>query len=222
MQDLQKYREIFREIFFPTQCIICGAYGEWWCKNCRSHIEIAKRFDIRPLPALDGVMCMGFYHDPKLRNVIHRLKYFGGTCVLPDIVSAFSEVCQHVDFPWKNEMNLHIQPLITTPRRIRERGFDQAELLAYALQLFIAPYAHSAHILIRQDTAIAQATIHKDAERIANVRNMFCVRDVLTIPESILLIDDIITSGSTMLEAARVLREAGVKRIYGFALALGK
>lgn len=165
---------------------------------------------------------MGFYHDPRLRGAIHALKYRGATCVLPDMVRAVTAWAAGRRSPWAAEADLALQPLITTPSRRRERGFDQSELLVETLGPILAPRARVADVLIRQEASQAQALIEDHAAREANVAGMFRVRRGIGLPKAVLLVDDVQTTGATMREAARVLREAGVERVHAFALAWGK
>lgn len=184
-------------------------------------LERAALRDVPRIDGLDAVVAIGFYHDPRLRLVLHALKYRGGTVMLPCIVEAVQQWSVGKTLPWEGEAGMLVQPLIGAPRRVRERGFDQARLLADSLVDVIAPSAVMGDVLMRRDTDTAQAVIDNPALRQANISGMFIAKDA-PMPRSVLLIDDVVTTGSTMSEAACVLRAAGVERVYGFAIALGK
>lgn len=172
---------------------------------------------------LAAVIACGFYHDKTLRGLIHGLKYESATCVLPSIGALLRRV--RVDrrdpWPWAGETSLAIQPLICSPLRIRGRGFDQTELIRDFVIREIAPWARPASLLVRRASKDPQADLPVGSLRAANVRGAFSVASHQPIPEAVILVDDVFTTGSTMREAARVLAEAGVKRIYGFAVAMG-
>jgi len=209
----------FFDFLFPARCVSCFTYGSWWCEACCEKVETRP---VKVFEGLDGFFCLGFYHDPVLRAAIHGLKYRGGRCLLPAIVDFADRVCdQGQYFPWKGEASLSVQALPTDAFRLRERGFDQAVLLRDALLPILHSGARSGNVLRRSGQRMAQAGIEDETLRVANIANVFEIKSGARVPEVVLLLDDVTTSGATMGEAARILRQAGVKRVYGFALALG-
>ncbi len=224
--------EAFLNALFPPFCVSCGVRSldtrtadGWWCRACRASVDVSRvRFRYDGFERLDVT---GLYHDPRLRAAIHALKYKGLTAIRPALV-AYLRTRVHRD-ERQRIANYHIviQPLPTDPRRVRERGFDQATFIAECLVEAIGIETPILHLLDRyRGSGIAQATIESPELRAANIRGVFLLRtrgDVgsLTVPRNILLIDDVITTGATMKEAARVLRDAGAQTISGFALALG-
>jgi predicted amidophosphoribosyltransferase len=108
------------------------------------------------------------------------------------------------------------------PARIRARGFDQAGLIADVFRDACVPWARPLDVLIRHDSPQAQVALKPGPLRAANVSGAFSIRPNAIVPPSILLVDDVFTTGSTMHEAARVLRAAGAHEVFGFALAVGK
>jgi len=108
-----------------------------------------------------------------------------------------------------------------TPARLRDRGFDQSELIRDSL-LDLFPNAVRMNALVRHNgSGIAQSTIEDPRMREANVDGMFEMKKNALCPRSVVLVDDVVTTGATMRDAARVLRNHGVEQVYGFALALG-
>ncbi len=223
-------------VLFPAHCVSCSAYGEWWCTRCRESAEtltrdvcascasVKREHECSTLVLLDGLVVSGFYHDPRLRAVIQQLKYKGATCLLPSI-ALFCRNWRDVrvdPWPWAGLSDLVIQPLIGAPAKVRERGFDQARLIADIARESIVPWARPVDLLDRRDNPQTQASLAVGPLRAANVSNVFSIKADTPIPSNILLVDDVLTTGSTMREAARVLRKAGAKKIFGFALAVGK
>ena len=170
--------------------------------------------------------CTGLYHDPKLRNAIHALKYRGCTAIRPAMVGYLRRRVLHTSpnpLLAKEGVTMVIQPLPADPARVRERGFDHAAFLAECLAEALGVAQPIADFLERRPGhGIAQAMLEDPALRSANVRDIFCLKSGVSIPPSILLVDDVITTGATMKEAAAVLRAAGVYNISAFALAMGK
>ena len=107
------------------------------------------------------------------------------------------------------------------PKRKRKRGYDQCELLAQAvgkeLELPVHKLLHKA-----KDNKV-QSSLTDASQRRANVLGVYslCDRDWIQ-DRNILLLDDIITTGATVSEAARMLREAGAKKVYCAAVAAGR
>lgn len=124
-------------------------------------------------------------------------------------------------WPWAGESSFAIQPVPASPARVRARGFDQASLIADALQRTIIPWGDRVDILVRSGNATPQASLEHGPLRRANIAGAFQVKPV-PVPHSVLLVDDVLTTGSTMGEAARTLRQAGAEQVFGFAVAVGK
>lgn len=104
-------------------------------------------------------------------------------------------------------------------RRRRQRGFDQAQILAdWIAILFGIPHEE---YLIRTRSTSSQARTQHTSRRVGEMDGAFIVKKDTHIPEHILLCDDVFTSGTTMEAAARVLKESGAKTVWGFVLAKG-
>jgi len=105
-------------------------------------------------------------------------------------------------------------------KKKKVRGYNQAEEIAKQfakyLKLQLLP-----DILIKTKNTISQTELTKE-ERKENIKNAFLVKDRELIEnKSILLIDDVFTSGSTMDECSRILKENGAKEVFGMAVARG-
>lgn len=225
----------FIDCLFPPHCVSCKAGGEWWCAACRESLEyvrrnicpscasVAKEHECSQTQSLDGLVAAGFYHARPLREMLRALKYHGVTRVTPSVlpfVRSWKDArCE--PWPWTGVSSLAIQYLPAASNRVRERGFDQAELLAGIVRQEIVPWAVPVDLLARSSSSTAQAQLDHGALRDVNVRDAFVLRPTGRIPPNILLVDDVVTTGSTMREASRVLRRAGAQKVYGLALAVG-
>lgn len=107
----------------------------------------------------------------------------------------------------------------TAPHRRRERGFGHAELLAECLaRVMNRPYLPNAIGFTRR---VADQTRLSGNERMANLRGAFKPLDVSSLErQSVLIVDDVMTTGATMAEAGRVLMEAGAVNTFGCVVAL--
>ncbi|MBU1908193.1 hypothetical protein KKF59_03665 [Patescibacteria group bacterium] len=227
------------DVIFPPHCAACRRAGSWFCADCLSKVELAFKDPCavcgglkthqcqapEGLRRIDALVTLGFYHDPRLRAVIHNLKYNGATCLIPSVKELLAHYrnLRRDPWPWTGEESMVIQPLIGAPKRIRARGFDQAELISEAVQETIVPWAKRVSWLQRGKSVTAQADLKDQNLRRANVLNVYSVSATLPEkPPAVLLVDDVFTTGATMRDAARTLRLSGVERVYGFVLALGK
>lgn len=225
------------DLLYPPACVACGANGDWWCLDCRSFIDRPPQDPCPHCLAIDpdhqhvdnsglpftGVVSTGFYHAPALRRLIAALKYEGVTATKPAVeaylYTALAE--RPVPTPWQKERSLLIQPMPLAAGRERERGFNQATWFAERLQRAWVIDGERVDLVQRRRGTMAQAELaHETALRSANVRGQFFVAQRLTQP--VLLVDDVVTTGSTAAEAARSLLSAGAPRIYLATLAIGK
>ncbi|MGB2788995.1 MAG: ComF family protein, partial [Dokdonella sp.] len=101
--------------------------------------------------------------------------------------------------------------------RLRERGYNQALELAKPLARALHWPRHP-HALRRIRSTQAQSGLDARARR-RNLRGAFEVDPAQTLPTHVALLDDVMTTGSTLRECARVLRKAGVQRVDVWALA---
>lgn len=108
-------------------------------------------------------------------------------------------------------------PIPLHASRLRARGYNQALELARPLAKALAiPCAHDA--LVRTKATPAQTALDAKARR-RNLRGAFEVARAAALPRHVALVDDVMTTGATLREAARVLRRAGVERVDAWALA---
>lgn len=112
-------------------------------------------------------------------------------------------------------------PVPLAPKRFNERGFNQALLLAAALGKILAIPVDT-NTLLRIKETKPQVECETSQERQKNVLGAFALRESGDLKgKTILLVDDIYTSGATMNECARLLKRAGARTVWGVAVAKG-
>lgn len=165
--------------------------------------------------ALESVSALFRYQDRPVRRLIHALKYY----FLLDTLKFWEAALRHerADI-LRFDVDLVI-PLPLHKRKLRERGFNQAELIARSVASIIQkPLATG--VLFKYRSTPPQMKMKNPASRARNIREVFRVEKAkLVFGRNILLVDDVITTGATLEEAARTLRAAGARKVYGFVLA---
>jgi ComF family protein len=218
------------EFFLPRLCLFCGAgVGEEApvavCPECEGKIDwVASPLCTccgRVFASRDGAdrVCGDCRDDPppfaRARaaalyegppaQAIKRFKFNRGMAYLP--------VMQHwLKLPWCAELAAAadlIIPVPLHPRRLRQRGFNQALLLAQAFPG--VPLGRETLVRVRH--TVPQVDL-KPKERRDNVKGAFAVPEAAQVQgANVLLIDDLYTTGSTVRECAKVLRRAGALRV---------
>ena len=143
------------------------------------------------------------------RELIHKFKYEEATFLIQDFFSFF-ENCVGLDHYLDDA---HLVPVPLHPRKFRERGFNQSEALCQAL-ILLQPSAKMAKILERTIDTPSQ-TLFSRKERMRNLKNAFRLapHSNFEASERYLIVDDVVTTGSTVNACTRALRKGGIQRI---------
>ncbi len=204
------------DLIFPPRCPGCRARGTLLCAQCTGRCR-RLRNEYSPLAegrrrhsALLSTSTALYQYDAPLREAIHMLKYRRRRALAAPLGTFLVEA-----FP---EFALTCTAIVPVPlhrTRLRERGFNQSTLLA-------AIVASATGILLSEGLKRIRPTAHQvgmdGPAREANVRGAFAWDGGPT-PRSVLLLDDVLTTGSTMRECARALRAAGAVEVHALALA---
>ena len=190
---------------YPPCCPLCGQPDVALCLACATDLAAVQWEAIpRPLPYLDGAFASG-EHSGLLREGIHALK-FGCERVLAEPLG--ERIWQVLKF--QGESFDTVIPVPLHESRFLERGFNQAELLGLTLsELAAIPLNVNA---LRRNRATQTQVGLDEKQRLRNVANAFQVMEEV-IDQRILLVDDVCTSGATLVACARALRRAGAETI---------
>jgi competence protein ComFC len=203
------------DLLFPRFCIGCKKMDTLMCNKCYQTIHFYPfSFDIQiENNNLDSLTAMAHY-EGAVQSGIQQLKYNS----VKDIGTLFGTMIHHTTtFP--------IPDIITsTPlhkNRQRERGFNQAEVIAQSLSKSLHVPYHQ--LLIRTKKTMAQAKTHSKDERLTQLKNIFALHSQAPNikGKTILILDDVITTGATLNECAIVLKHSGCRAIHGLAVAHG-
>lgn len=208
------------DFIFPVDCISCKKQGGYLCTECLNNLQEAERESLKWIfPIYD-------YRDPIIKKAIWLLKYKNkrkitkilSEALYPRILEELSEITLLENFH-----NPILIPIPLAPKRKKERGFNQAELVCQHLAKLDASnknFTLITNVLIKPKDTIHQAHIHNRKDRLENLLGSFSVKNADLIKNrNIILIDDITTTGATLSEAKKVLREHGAKKIIAFTIA---
>ena len=214
------------ELVLPAKCAVCGREGDFVCAACEDALpELSRpycRLCASPGAASPCSSCQAwppaydrieapYLMDAGVRDIVFELKYRGIRALAPDMGELMA---RHLE-----SVRLAADLIVPVPlhrRRERERGYNQAALLARELSrrtgLPVAPA-----LCRTRDTPSQVATVGTEKRR-ANIEGAFeCVADMRG--RRVLLMDDVVTTGSTMGACAAPLKAAGASKVWGLAFA---
>jgi ComF family protein len=226
----------FIDLLYPPRCLICGSFvDDALCSACLGgfsrvvspvcpicggpfHRGIEEDHVceecLRRRPFFESAAAPYVYDGP-IMDAIHRFKYEGKA----HIAKAFGPLLASFGKEWlKEEEDRTIMPVPLHPRRLRQRGYNQSLLLARHVAAGLGGSLDFLSLRRIRDTRV-QTGLKRD-ERRRNVKRAFEVVDRKAVKgKTVLLVDDVATTGSTLNECARVLRKAGCSRVYCLVLA---
>ena len=215
------------DLVFPPRCVSCDAFGAFICDRC--HADMTRADGTRcdtcwmPLdprstcrrcyyqrPALLGVRAAIVY-EAAARDAVLALKFRGLSAVAPLMARPMAEVLSD----WRPPVE-SIVPVPLSGQRRRLRGYNQSELLAKEVSR-LSGIPMGRRSLIRRHHTHAQATLTSDA-RWQNVDGAF--REGKEAPTgSVLVLDDVITTGATLNACASVLLNEGAGAVFALTFA---
>ena len=186
-------------------------FAEPRCPTCSIPIA-GPNCDCRELPAdVDRLWVAGPY-DGWLRDAIFDFKFKGETARAPSLAALLADASRSMGTDaWLAPVPLH-------KKRKRHRGYDQVALLATALGLQTGQTVCPA--LVKDRETPTQVGLSA-SERSLNLIDAFSVRPGIELPDHVILIDDVTTTGSTLSESARALRKGGVVSVTAVVIAHG-
>lgn len=210
------------DLFYPVRCGGCEEAGKGvWCESCNAAVQrLYPPLQTQPLTLAVGapwqatridVTSAAKYAEP-LRDGIHAFKYDG----TPDLAGPFGQLMTEAWIAGGMQADV-FAPVPLHPRRRRERGYNQSELLARRLGVLVGVPVDS-NVIRRVRYTDQQALLAHD-ERHNNVRGAFKADREHTNGKHIVLVDDVFTTGATLSECAATLLNAGARRVSAMTLA---
>ena len=195
----------------PPFCQRCGRYLDWKIskqKICKTCLKKELHFD-RAFSA-----CI---YEGLVRELIHKFKYESKDHLSKPLSSLLIEFIKEFNLPPLEYFDMFI-PIPLHKNRLREREFNQSQLIAGHLSKEYGLEVSCNNLLRVRDTTTQ--TDLPDEKRFMNVKNSFIVKDPDIIKDKmIILIDDVLTTGATCSEAARVLKDNGARCVFALTIA---
>ena len=187
------------------------------CRECLGNSPAAERESEKWIfPALD-------YRHPSIKKALWFFKYKGKK----RLAGTFAQILYEKMIEELSELSVMenfrepiLIPIPLSPKRYRERGYNQAELICRELVKINPDFILASGVLIKPKDTEHQARIRDRGKRLKNLSGSFAVKYGASIRKrNIILIDDITTTGATLTEARKILRQAGAGKIIAFTVA---
>ena len=249
MKSLKQINSFILDTLFPISCLNCNKDGIWLCPECLNKIKLLpeqvcpyceknitdagrvcpacknKFLDKNAVIPLDNLIVASSYKENNISSLVHLYKYN----FIRDLSVPLGKLL--IKTILKNNLPLPdlIIPVPLHKKRLRWRGFNQSELLANYIGENITPgfpIPVLSDFIIRKKYTRPQMKIKNYKERQKNIEGIFSVGnnnycslqdDVAR--KTILLVDDIATTGSTLFECGKILKKYGAKKVFGLVIA---
>jgi ComF family protein len=218
-QVVKSIYKFILDLLLPESCLGCQKKGEVLCDKCIMGIRHAER-DI-------GKDIFGIfdYRDPLIKKVIWKLKYHKrshigerlGEILYDEYIEEISDMKEI-----SRGSPILVIPVPLSVRRYRMRGYNQAEKIARGLcnQTKDNILQINTQIIYKNKDTLPQAKLTNRKVRLKNIHDAFSVRNKEKVKgKTIIIVDDVTTTGGTMIEIMKILKKEGAKKIVGFAVA---
>jgi ComF family protein len=234
---LLKIKKILLDCFLPINCFRCGKPHFYFCPNCASKLELYPNSfcifcgrsssggklcpDCQHKFFLKKVVTAFFYTNSAIKEAIHILKYQKAFLIARDLAQIifYHPACQKI---LCSKSPVLLVPVPLTSKKEKQRGFNQSQKIAKNLSLKTKiPLA--SNLLLKTKETPPQAKTKNKKQRLKNLKDCFLVNQRFCNPhffsQTIILIDDILTTGATLKACASVLFRAGFKNIEAITIA---
>jgi ComF family protein len=218
------------DLIFPPRCAGCDQWGERYCASCQDQTKLIStplcQICGEPISGGESATCRRCrvsvisysairswaYFEGPLQKAIHKLKYKKDLGLSEILAQPMIQLL--AEQKWKIDL---ITAIPLDEIKQRERGFNQslylARPIAWSIKAMIKPSAIRRIKITRSQVGLSIE------ERKKNVEGVFRAERELVSGKSILVVDDVVTTGSTINSCAAALLKAGALRIYGLTLA---
>jgi len=223
-----------KDFLFPKICVGCSYLGAYICLKCQKKLFYVEKdtcfFCKKPSPfGLTHRSCQKkffpqglialFYYNDLLKKIIKATKYHLATEVLKELFAITNpKKIEKLSF-FADFKNIAFQPIPLYPNKERKRGFNQAKLITSFFQKFL-PFPEVNYLQRKKETK-PQAEIKDIKKRYLNIKGAFSINPKVKIEKekTLIVVDDVVTTGLTVFEAVKTIKEAGVEKVFVLTLA---
>jgi len=238
LEILKETQKFILDTLFPISCVSCDYDGIWLCEKCFQKIKLLS-FQLCPrcekiitpngqlcslckkqLFFLDALIVATRYKEGSVSKLVHLFKYN----FIEDLQNPLGKLLTQAFSASELVVPNFIVPVPLHKRRLRQRGFNQSKLLADYIGQNLTPgytIPVNENFLRRTRYTPSQMNIKNYFRRKENMRNVFsaeggpsCLKN-----KNVLLVDDVATTGATLFECARILKQNGAKKVFGVVVA---
>lgn len=190
------------DFIFPKKCLECKTEGRYICESCIGKVPVGGWIDLGETKVYSA-----WRYEGVVRKAIIALKYKFATEIADELVGYI-------------KLKTSSQNLVPIPlhwRRQNTRGFNQSELLGQKLASKMN-WKYTPSLLIKSRPTPPQVGLKRDTRQ-SNLKGAFALNPKFKIPTSVLIFDDVYTTGSTLKEVVKTLRNSGAKKVWCLTVA---
>ena len=217
--NIKLIKNFLLDILFPIKCLDCQIKNEILCNNCVSKIRLAERETDK------NILAVFDYRDPLIKKVIwglkyHHKRYLGeklGQLLYEFFIEDISDMKIEV-----SGRSIYVVPVPISNKKTKLRGYNQALAIAkgFCNSVPAGIFELKNNIVVKKIETIPQARLTSRNKRLQNIKGAFEIKNQNIIKgRTIIIIDDVTTTGGTINEIMKVLKKAGAKKVIGFAVA---
>lgn len=212
-------KQYILHLLLPVHCMGCKQENTLLCASCLNSIPLYHNPSTRKISHLNNILVAMSYHHQLIHKAIKAAKYRPYASALLQPLSSlviqflyqFPKTCTYL-----SNNHFVLIPIPLSKIKYAHRGFNQAQYIALALsQEFKWPL--NTNLLIKKTRTRSQTELSYSSRK-TNIKNAFSVLDTRC-PKNVILVDDVITTGATLEQAAKTLKSAGAEKIWAIVLA---
>jgi ComF family protein len=210
---LRQLGEALLDLIFPPRCVGCNRPGSLLCETCQAKLHVPAPM-VNPRGALSERRATADF-EGAIQQAIHRLKYENQPRLAVPLAARLADEYQRSG--WKATL---ITAAPMHEARLKQRGYNQAAILASHLARRIAIPFHPEAISRTRDTRAQVGLNYKDRQN--NVADAFTADSAVCAEQYIVIVDDVYTTGATLDACAAALRAAGAADVRALTVAAAR
>ncbi len=217
--SMLKIMNFIFDTLLPIKCFNCKTKNQIFCQDCLEKTSKSKEY------LQENMLAVFDYQDPIIKKAIWELKYHHrrylgkklGQLLYEHLLEDISEI-RTMSLGQK----IFIVPVPISKRKNKLRGYNQSEIIAKGFFESCREniFELCNNMVYKKNETIPQAKISNKSKRLKNIKDTFGLNNSEMIEgRTIIIIDDVITTGATINEIIKILKKAKAKKVIGIAVA---